>query len=249
LEGFKPLRNVAPDTLTNKAEFVLRLIFDFQILTIYRDLKGVMPGYKGKVLDIGCGLGAYKHLLKKGKTEYYGIDIDSSEKFDYRNKKILAYDGKKIPYRNNYFDHFICTEVLEHVPEAKAFISEAYRVLKKGGSGILTIPWSARFHYIPHDYHRYTPSMLKKLFEVNFKKVRITTRGTDITVIASKIIVLWLRCINSAFRLKILYLLLLPIAILFIPFILPVVLIAHLSIVFRIGSEDDPLGYTVFLEK
>lgn len=86
----------------------------------------------------------------------------------------------------------MCTEVLEHVEDYQTLVNEVYRVLKPGGSAIFTIPWSARYHYIPYDYFRYTPSSLQKIFS-KFKDLQIIARGTDVTAISSKLVVLYFR--------------------------------------------------------
>lgn len=43
-------------------------------------------------------------------------------------------------YENNQFDFFICSHVLEHVPDDHKALSELYRILKSGGAGILMVP-------------------------------------------------------------------------------------------------------------
>jgi len=43
-------------------------------------------------------------------------------------------------YEDNSFDSFVCSHVLEHVPEDIKAIQELYRVLKPGGWGILMVP-------------------------------------------------------------------------------------------------------------
>ncbi len=43
-------------------------------------------------------------------------------------------------YDNNQFDFFICSHVLEHVPDDHKALSELYRILKPGRSGILMVP-------------------------------------------------------------------------------------------------------------
>ena len=156
-EKFKPISNTPPDSGIGKIKFFGRTILDLQILTIYRDLKKELPGYTGSVLDVGCGQSPYRFLLTKG-TNYFGIDIVDADKFDYNNPLITPFNGEDIPFENEKFDAFLCTEVLEHVEKYQRLVDEIFRVLKKGGSGIVTIPWSARYHYIPWDYFRYTPS-------------------------------------------------------------------------------------------
>lgn len=221
------------------------MLLDLQMATVYRDLKNVLPHFKGKVLDIGCGQSPFKFLLSPSTAQYIGIDIVDAEKFDYRNPDITQFDGENIPFEDGYFDALICTEVLEHVEKYQKLIEEMYRVTKKGGSGIVTIPWSARYHYIPYDFFRYTPSSLKTMFS-QFGEVQITARGTDAVSIVSKMIVLWCRNIFPA---KLSQLLWIPVWVLTLPVLGLSILAAHLCILFSLGSEDDPLGYTVRFTK
>jgi ubiquinone/menaquinone biosynthesis C-methylase UbiE len=243
-ESFKPLSNTPPDSLSGKIKFYGRTILDLQILTIYRHIKKELPTYKGNVLDVGCGQSPYRFLLKPQVT-YYGIDIVDADKFDYRNPAITPFNGEDIPFENEKFDAFICTEVLEHVEKYQKLTDEIHRVLKKGGRGIITIPWSARYHYIPWDYFRYTPSSLKKIFS-KFSTVEIKPRGTDIAVIGSKIIVLFFRNLlpKEWWRW-----LLVPLWIAISPVLLIAVIISHIALALKLGSSEDPLGYTILVTK
>ncbi len=247
-ENFRPIRHVPPNSLFNKIRFFLRVTFDFQVNTVYKHLNKRMSKFKGKILDIGCGESPYKHLLNQRETEYFGIDIQESKNFDYNNCNIIHFDGKKIPFDDNAFDHIICTEVIEHIIDPSDLISEIYRVLKKGGNAIITVPWSARYHYIPNDYHRYTPAMLEILFK-NFKSVTIFPRGTDISVIASKIMVSYLSFITKITKFNFISIILIPINIVAIPILIIAIFIGHFSLIFKLGNEDGPLGYTIFVYK
>ena len=121
-----------------------------------------------------------------------------------------------------------------------------HRVLKPGGRGMLTVPWSARYHYIPYDYHRFTPSRLERLFG-GFARVRVEPRGTEITVIASKVIVAYVRLLERRpLPVRVARCL---IAIVLAPVAAAAVVVGHLSLALSLGAADDPLGYTVWLEK
>ncbi|QJD80995.1 class I SAM-dependent methyltransferase [Spirosoma rhododendri] len=247
-ERFRPPSHVAPDGLKSKALFFLRRVLDFQFNTIFSTLQRAMPQYSGTVIDIGCGNCPFEHLVDTNKARYIGIDVADAQKWDYTNSKIVTYDGKNIPFAAASVDHLICTEVLEHVPEPHDLIADMYRVLKPGGTGIITIPWSARFHYKPYDYHRYTPSTLEALFN-QFASVRVQNRGTDINAIVNKSIVLYFGNVStlteSVLWLPVKVLLLLV----FAPVIGLLVLWGHLALAFGWGSSDDPLGYTIWLQK
>ena len=245
-ESYQPPAHFAPDTFFRKSLFKARLTSDFPFNTIYRDLKKFLPGVRGKVVDVGAGQSPYKHLLDTDVAQYLGLDIRSSDNFGYNNPEIVRFDGRHIPLDSESTDALLCTEVLEHVEDAQELIDEMYRILKPGGSGVFTIPWSARYHYIPHDYHRFTPSRLKNMFSA-FSSASIEPRGTDITAIVSKSIVVYLRLLSPKNKRW------LPIsllaAIVGAPIALGAALLGHASIQLKIGSTDDPLGYTVWVEK
>ena len=244
-EGFKPIKHEPPTTLPGKIKFFGRMLLDLQILTIYTDIKNELPEFKGKVLDIGCGQSPYRYLLNASATEYKGIDVIEAASFDYVNKDITLFDGEIIPFEDNTFDAIICTEVLEHVYNYQTLVDEMYRVSKPNAKAIITIPFSARYHYIPYDFFRYTPSALEKIFS-KFSKVEITPRGTDVLSICAKIIVLFFRNIIPNSFIKVICL---PFWILLLPVLGITVLIAHISRIFNLGSNLDPLGYTIKITK
>ncbi|MFN2439884.1 MAG: class I SAM-dependent methyltransferase [Chitinophagaceae bacterium] len=244
-EQFQPISNTPPVGVVGKIKFYGRMLLDLQILTIYKDVKRYLPAYKGNILDIGCGQSPYKFLLNEKDTKYFGIDIIEATEFGYNNPDITAFDGKNIPFEDNKFDAVICTEVLEHVQDFQYLIDEIYRTAKKNADIIVTIPWSARYHYIPYDYFRYTPSSLKTMFS-KFSEINIKNRGTDFSVIGSKIIVIFFRGFFPNQLWKYIFL---PFLLLCLPVLIISIIIAHLAIVLDIGSKDDPLGYSIVLKK
>ena len=50
----------------------------------------------------------------------------------------------------------VCTQVLEHVPDPGAALSEFLRVLRPGGRVAISTPLTWFLHETPHDYYRYT---------------------------------------------------------------------------------------------
>jgi SAM-dependent methyltransferase len=257
-ERFRPKSHAPPDSFMSRMVFSVRLLVDFQLNTIYRDLKARMPMFTGKVLDIGCGGSPFRHLLNEssGAAEYHGIDVEAADAFDYHRTDIQYFDGDTIPFDDATFKHFICTEVLEHVAVPTTLIHEMYRVLEPGGVGIVTLPWSARFHYQPYDYHRYTPTMLKQLF-AEFDTVAVLARGSDVTVIGNKSLVAYVGMIDALTSLitrpSFSQFALLPLrviaALVCFPFVVVAVVLAQISLLVPIGSDDDPLGYTILVTK
>ena len=58
------------------------------------------------------------------------------------DKRINIKQGSiyKLPYRDNYFDFVICSEILEHLSDDKKALLEVERVLKPSGFLIITVP-------------------------------------------------------------------------------------------------------------
>lgn len=63
------------------------------------------------------------------------------------------------------FDAVFALEVLEHVQELNESVAGMKSVLVRGGHLILSVPWIAPLHDLPHDYRRLTPKALLGLLE------------------------------------------------------------------------------------
>jgi ubiquinone/menaquinone biosynthesis C-methylase UbiE len=245
-ETYKPKAHTPPVGFINTIRFSIRLVLDLQVISVYRYVKSFLKNIKGNLLDLGCGESPYRFLVNETTTTYFGVDIADADKFDYTRSDITHFDGKKIPFSDGHFDAILCTEVVEHVFEYQTLIDDAYRVLKPGGTAMFTIPWSARYHYIPYDYFRYTPSTIKEMFK-HFTSVRIEPRGTDVTAIASKLIVLYFRNVFPQQKWRYLFSPIWLIAMM--PFVILAILFGQLSLLTKFGSDLDPIGYTIIAKK
>ena len=241
-EAFQPVAVRPPSE--NQLLFWVRCLADLQLLTIFRFLLLPLNACKGRVLDVGAGEAPWRDLMPL-EVDYVGVDADLSGEFGMRRQSnIIYYDGKRLPYEDCSFDYVLCTEVLEHVPDPFAFLTDLQRVLRQGGTLILTVPWSARLHHLPYDYGRFTRFGLAALLNAtSFTNVTIEERGSDIAVIANKLIVLLIRLLRPRrFRdciwTWVLAVMLLPVTVVFLG-------AAHVALLLHIGSKDDPLGYGV----
>lgn len=238
-EACKPISIKRPTGVVSRLLFAVRCLVDFQLATVVRFLKSELASMTGSVLDVGCGEMPFRDFLARGTT-YTPIDLPSADLFGMTTGDgIVRFDGRTIPFADNAFDNVLCTEVLEHAEDHAALIGEMHRVLKPGGRIVVTIPFSARVHHVPFDFHRFTSFQLERLFS-GFGDVVVTARGNDIAVIANKLIVLNWRLAKPAWLLA--FVALLPITALF-------VLLANLSIHVGFGSASDPLGYAITARK
>jgi SAM-dependent methyltransferase len=250
-EAWKPLPHVPPDRWIHAFGFRLRLFLDLEVCTVYRDLKRAFQDTAGKVLEVGCGLQPYRHLLPH-HTEYYALDWEKADAhFDCRARDVVYYDGTRFPFEEGMFNLVFHTEVLEHIYDLAPFLSECRRVLADDGRMLFTVPFAARNHYIPHDYWRLTPASITRLLqEACFADIAVVPRGSDIAVAVHKVNSLFyrmifrnipnriLRGVNRVFF-----------SLLFAAPVVLLTLVGHLSILLKAGSPDDPLGYTVYCRK
>ena len=83
---------------------------------------------KGKVLDVGSGR-CYiaKEIQTKNKVEAICIDVKELSQTD---MKVVVYDGKKIPFKDNEFDTALVAYVLHHCKEPLQVLKEIVRVCK-----------------------------------------------------------------------------------------------------------------------
>ncbi len=101
--------------------------------------------YSGKILDIGCGVGSLlKRVPRTSSQKLFGIDIAPKliEEAGKANPDadVRVGDAEALPYESGMFDVVFMTEVLEHMLDFDKAVSELVRVLKPGGTAIVTVP-------------------------------------------------------------------------------------------------------------
>jgi len=130
---------------------------------LYKSIKKHSLKLDGKLLDFGCGSKPYRKLFEV--SQYVGLDIEESG-HDNSNEDIdVNYDGKTIPFEDNYFDSVFTSEVFEHIFNLDEILTELNRVCKIDAKLLITIPFVWDEHEIPYDFARYTSFGIKHLLE------------------------------------------------------------------------------------
>lgn len=114
------------------------------------------------VLDAGAGDSPYRRFFSH--CTYEATDICERDVKKYAHINYIC-DLTAIPVESLRYDFVLCTQVLEHVPDPQAVMTELSRVLKPGGRIWLSTPLSFQEHEVPYDFYRYTQFGLRHLFE------------------------------------------------------------------------------------
>ena len=101
-----------------------------------------------RVLDAGSGLGKWVFNWQRKGYQAYGIDIvfeavKRSREYAKKNNldcQFLVGDVRKMPFSDNFFDFIFSYGTIEHFPESPQAIKEFCRVLKEGGTCLVTTP-------------------------------------------------------------------------------------------------------------
>jgi 2-polyprenyl-3-methyl-5-hydroxy-6-metoxy-1,4-benzoquinol methylase len=119
---------------------------DFQLRSRFL-LAHVRPGLR--VLDVGCGEGRFAAALAAAGAQVTGIDVTEEPLRRARARhpeldlRLLAHDSPW-PAPDASFDAVWAGEVIEHVADTAAWLSELRRVLRSGGSLLLSTPANGR---------------------------------------------------------------------------------------------------------
>ena len=155
------------------------------------------PGQGEKILDIGCGNARDISYMVEQGAQVIGVDISEGmvaeakmdlEKHGYENITLESGDATQMSYADGEFDKVLCSEVIEHIPDAEKALDEMWRVLKPGGILILSTPnpnsWYGFDRYVvwervlrkkwhhPYDHWRSMKELLSLTEQKGFKTLR-----------------------------------------------------------------------------
>jgi 2-polyprenyl-3-methyl-5-hydroxy-6-metoxy-1,4-benzoquinol methylase len=153
---------------------------------IYDAVLHVVAEFKlsGKLLDFGAGTGSLSRVLG-GLSRFASVTgadlLDCPPDFDPANW-LHADLNSQLPLPADSFDTIIAAEVIEHLENPRAMVRELYRLLKPGGTAIISTPnnesWRSiislliRGHYVAFCNSSY-PAHITALLQTDLERIII----------------------------------------------------------------------------
>jgi SAM-dependent methyltransferase len=143
------------------------------VRNLYRDLRRVLPGVRGRVLDVGCGEKPYASWLPGGKgNRVVGIDVSPGPGVD-----VVVGEADGFPFPDGAFDAVLCTQVLEHVTDLEGTLREIHRVLAPSGLLVASVPFIYQEHGAPRDFRRFSRHEAIRLLSERYEIVEAVGQG------------------------------------------------------------------------
>ena len=125
-----------------------------------RDQLARLPA-NARLLDAGAGAQPYREHcahLRYVAQDFAAYDGHGDGKalqmphWHYNGLDVVS-DIARLPFADHTFDAVLCSEVLEHVPAPIAVLGELARVLRPGGTLLVTAPVAAMTHFAPYFFY------------------------------------------------------------------------------------------------
>ncbi len=136
------------------------------------------PAVGKTALDIGCRDGYWAERLKEKGYRVSALDIEPMY------EGAITHDVERgLPYPEDSFDLIWCTEVVEHLRDPKLLFEEIERVMRPGGTAVLTTPNSHWWFYAVVRLWGWTPQNLQNPDHKQFfdeRSMRETASGYNL---------------------------------------------------------------------
>jgi SAM-dependent methyltransferase len=130
---------------------------------------------QGRVLDCGCGIGAYLAHMEDQTSQAFGLEYEFDRAIVARldDHEVVCGASEHLPFPTEAFDLILSHEVLEHVEDDRRSVEEMLRLLRVGGRLAVFVPnrgypfethgifWRGRYHFGNMPLVNYLPRGLR----------------------------------------------------------------------------------------
>jgi ubiquinone/menaquinone biosynthesis C-methylase UbiE len=168
------------NTYLSRLGFKLLGIPHFGLRLRARKIMQNIPHNVTSMLDAGFGTGVYSFTLADRVRTIDAIDIDGKKVHYAKNMnnnlfgniQFRTADLTDLPFADSSYDLIICSDVLEHIKEDELAFYHLGRVLKKGGTLLITVPYDSKknritYKHYHHERPGYTESKMQDLCTKN----------------------------------------------------------------------------------
>ena len=132
------------------------------------------------MLDLGGGRRqTYLKFIDLSKTKrFITLDLQFANSPPSPRLRKVVGSVTNLPFRSSSIDTVLCFNLLEHVFDHRAALSEIYRVMSEEAVLYGWVPFIIGVHSAPYDYWRYTDQSLRELLsETGFRSVKVENSG------------------------------------------------------------------------
>lgn len=134
----------------------------------------------GKILDIGCGTGAFLHTMKEKGWHIEGVEPDAEARSLAGTLYGLTIQEPEALFRlqKNTFDAITLWHVLEHVHDLHSYMDQLHALLRQKGKLFIAVPnyqsfdqeiyrlnWAA--YDVPRHLYHFTPRAMETLLQLH----------------------------------------------------------------------------------
>jgi ubiquinone/menaquinone biosynthesis C-methylase UbiE len=106
-----------------------------RLIEAFVRLSGLRPG--ARVVDLGCGSGAFTEELRAAGFSAVGVDISPKlvglGRKKYAGLELIEGDVEALPFEPEMFDGVLLSGLVHHLPDPRRCVAETFRVLRSRG--------------------------------------------------------------------------------------------------------------------
>lgn len=98
---------------------------------------------RGRLLDVGCGLGFFVEVALEAGWDAWGVDANADAvgwATAHVTDRVLEAPAGALPFPDGHFDCVVMFDVIEHLLDPATDLGEAWRVLRPGGLLVVATP-------------------------------------------------------------------------------------------------------------